>query len=233
MARGINEANLGSFPGIDSFSPEGIAFLKKNTRLVTFTMPTQVLQKGVHVSGAYVVLEGRLRVFTTTTDGVEATLYNVNPGETCVFALNCIFKDVTYPANVTAAAATRVAVVPGVAYRSLFESESAIRDLTISAFSNAVFTLITELEETHSLNLEQRLAQLLLRNAESDGSVRITQQEIASHLGTSREVVARILRKLASKQYLSTARRLIRINPPPNSLHKLIKPDTYLDTYRS
>ena len=49
-----------------------------------------VLHKGQPVSGAYIVLDGRLRVFTITPGGTEATIYFVNPGDTCVLALKML-----------------------------------------------------------------------------------------------------------------------------------------------
>ena len=47
---------------------------------------------------------------------------------------------------------------------------------------------MTELEDVHSSGLETRLSNFLLLRASADGHVRMTQQEIASHLGTTREV---------------------------------------------
>ena len=76
-----------------------------------------IMHKGQPASGAYLVLSGRLRVYTVTPNGNEATLYRVEPGETCVLALNCLFNDLLYPAWVQAEGATRLAVVPGPLYR--------------------------------------------------------------------------------------------------------------------
>jgi len=44
--------------------------------------------------------------------------------------------------------------------------------------------------------------------------VRMTQQEIASHLGTTREVVARVLGQLAAAGRIRTGRRQIAITDP-------------------
>jgi CRP/FNR family transcriptional regulator len=84
-----------------------------------------ILHRGHPVSGAYIVLEGRLRVFSVAPNGAEATLYFVDPGEACVLALNCLFNDLLYPAWVQAETAASVAVIPGQVYRKLFESEPA------------------------------------------------------------------------------------------------------------
>lgn len=179
-----------------------------------FDKTTAVLGKGQPVSGAYVVTSGRLRVYTLSPDGNEATLYWIAPGETCVLALNCIFNDLLYPAWVEAEPATTVAVIPGPLYRTLFENEAAIRNLTVQAFSTIVFRLMAELEQVHSCKLEQRLANFLLLHASGNGTLRMTQQEIASHLGTTREVVARLLRQFVGQKYIETQRGMVVVSQP-------------------
>jgi CRP/FNR family transcriptional regulator len=66
----------------------------------------------------------------------------------------------------------------------------------------------------HSYKLEWRLSNFLLLHASADGIVRMTHQEIASHLGTTREVVARALGQLASAKRIRTGRRQIVIDDP-------------------
>jgi len=183
-------------------------------RYVDFDKGAPILAKGQRVSGAYVVMSGELRVFTLTPDGQEATLYIINPHETCILALNCIFNDLRYPAWVEAGSAARLAMIPGPAFKSLFEAEPAIRNMTVQAFSTVVFRLMMELEVVHSYKLDRRLANFLLLKASADGVVRMTQQEIASHLGTTREVVARALGQLASAGRIRTGRGQIAISDP-------------------
>lgn len=168
-----------------------------------------MLQRGQAVSGAYIVVTGQLRVFTLSPAGKEATLYFIHPGETCVLALNCIFNDLLYPAWVEAIPMTSVAVIPGAIYRTLFEAESGIRDLTVRSFSSLIFRLMAELGSVHALSLEERLIDFLLVHAASDGSVRMTQREIAAHLGSTREVIARLLRHLAQAGHVTTQRKQI------------------------
>lgn len=199
---------LGPFAAV---SAAGRALLRRSVQWKTFADPAAVIHKGQQVSGAYVVGGGRLRVFTYTPDGVEATLYFLAPGETCVLALNCLFNDLRYPAWVEAEAATRVALIPGAAYRTLFQQESAIQDLTVRTLSTLVFRLMDELEQIHSCTLEQRLASFVLQHASADGRLPMTQQAIASHLGTTREVVARLLRDLVEGGGIETGRCLIRV----------------------
>lgn len=170
-----------------------------------------LLHKGQPVSGAYLVLRGRLRVFTIAPNGTEATLYFIDPGETCVLALNCLFNDLLYPAWVQAEQATEVAMIPGPVYRTLFDTEAAIRNLTVQTLSTLVFRLMAELEDVHASHHRQRLANFVLTHAAADGRLHITQQQLAQHLGTSREVVARLMRDFVAQGLVATQRGQIGI----------------------
>lgn len=190
---------------------QGKAMLAQGVHVKRFASPVQVIHKGQKVSGAYIVTHGQLRVFTYTPQGSEATLYFVRAGETCVLALNCLFNDLLYPAWVEADADTRVALIPGALYRRLFESETAVQDLTVKTLSTLVFRLMDELEQIHGCHLDQRLARFLLHHADSDGKVHMTQQQLAAHLGTTREVIARLMRGFSAEGCVQTARGEIAI----------------------
>ena len=173
--------------------------------------PSPILHKGDRISGAYFVVSGRLRVYAVAPDGTEATLYFIDPGETCVFALNSLFNDLRYPAWVQAEGATTVAFLPGPLFRELFQKEPSIQDVTVRALSSLVFRLMEELEEVHAYKLDQRLANLLLIHASAEGAVAMTQQQMAQHLGTTREVVARLLREFVANGLVETGRGVTRV----------------------
>ncbi|MCU7932305.1 MAG: Crp/Fnr family transcriptional regulator [Candidatus Thiodiazotropha sp. (ex Codakia rugifera)] len=174
-----------------------------------FRNPTSVIHKGQCVSGAYLVTKGRLRVFTYTPQGSEATLYFIQPGETCVLALNCLFNDLLYPAWVETDADTSIDIIPGPLYRQLFEHEAPVQDLTVKALSVLVFRLMNELEQVHTCNLDQRLANFILSNASEEGVLKMTQQALAGHLGTTREVIARLMQGFVAEGVVSTRRGAI------------------------
>ncbi|HXP65855.1 MAG TPA: Crp/Fnr family transcriptional regulator [Steroidobacteraceae bacterium] len=170
-----------------------------------------VLHQGEPVSGAIVILGGRLRVFTMGPNGNEATLYFVNPGETCVLALNCLFNDHLYPAWVEADLPTRFARIAGPVYRRLFDIEPGVREMTVRSLSTLVYRLMEELDEIHSRPLAQRLAQFVLRHANSQGILHTTQLGLARHLGTTREGIARVLGSPSVRKLFATRRGCIAI----------------------
>ncbi|MFD2180684.1 Crp/Fnr family transcriptional regulator [Rhodoplanes azumiensis] len=173
-----------------------------------------IITKGQAVSGAYFVLDGRLRVYTLLPGGREATLYFLGPGETCVLALNSLFNDLRYPAWVATETATTVAVLPGSVYGALFATEQTVRDLTVRTLSTLVFRLMDELDHVHASTVEQRLAGFLLVRASGSGEIHHTQQEIAGHIGTTREMVARLVGRMVRRGWIATGRGRIAVLRP-------------------
>lgn len=203
--------SLDIFPLFRDITKGGREILDKGIVRKTIPPATTILHKGAKTSGAYVVTQGKLRVFSIAPSGTEATLYSIDPGETCILALNCLFNDLLYPAWVASEPRTEVAVIPGTVYRQLFQNEPSIQNLTVHALSTLVFRLMSELEQVHFCKLEHRLVDFILIRASSDGILRMTQQEIAYHLGTTRECVARIIQAFVKKNLVETQRGLTKI----------------------
>ena len=208
---------MGDLRTLDVFrdlSATGQQMLECGMQLNRFDELKTIINKGNSVSGAYVVVRGRLRVYSISPSGNEATLYFINPGEVCILALNCIFNNLAYPAWVQTEPDTCVGVIPSLTYRTLFQNEPSIQNLTVHALSVLVFRLMEELEQIHSLNLNERLAKFILMRSEGVGRLRMTQSELAAHLGTTREVIAKLLRKMVADRSVRTLRGAIVVERP-------------------
>lgn len=192
-------------------SEEGRAQLKQASQLLRVKRHEIAVRKGKQVSGAFIVTQGSLRVFSYMPNGSESTFYHIRPGETCVFAINCLFNRLLYPAWVMADEDTDVYIVKGGDFKELFKKESSIQDLTISALSSAVFKLMTEVEQIQGWTLSQRVINLLLNHADDQAWVYMTQQDIAGRLGTTREVIARIVADLSAKGWIATGRGRVQL----------------------
>jgi len=179
----------------------------------TRTRPRQrLLKRGDPVDGAYFIVGGSLRVYYITDEGREATLYNVEPGGTCILALTSSFNEAPYPAWVDAGAAGGAFVrVPSASFRRLIDAEPAFRDFMFGAMAGRIFELMRTLEEIATTQIEQRVARYLLTRKGDDDRVTASQTEIASELGTAREVVFRALRSLAARGLIETGRASIHV----------------------
>ncbi len=166
-----------------------------------------LIQKGDTVGGVYLVYEGALRVYSMNANGRESTLYWIEPGESCILAMNCVFSNILYPAWVESGRkGAKFAVIPSPVYRRLHETEKSVQQFTFDVLSARIFDLMSTLEDVTTLPMDRRIANFLLKKSDSDLRLPMSHEEIASHLGTAREVVSRNLRNLENAGLVKVAR---------------------------
>lgn len=171
-----------------------------------------ILCPGDPVDGVYLIRAGAVRVYYLDAEGREGTLYWIAPGESCILALNSFFTAIPYPAWADAeAGGAHILSIPGPLFRELFAGEPAAQRFVFEQLSVRVFELLKLLEKTMRLPQEQRLILLLLAQADGEGVVHLSQDRIARHLGTIREVVSRLLRHLASRGLVALSPRQVQI----------------------
>ena len=76
----------------------------------------------------------------------------------------------------------------------------------LCALSSAIFGIMNELERHTTQTVAQRLAGYLILKAATDGTVRNTQQELAAEIGTTREVIGRLMAQFAEQGLVKTGR---------------------------
>ncbi len=198
---------LHRFRFVDALSDAGRVLLAEGTDAHDAPAGKALIRKGEWVAGAFLVETGVLRVFEIGPTGREQTLYWVTPGEICLLGLNCIFSKMRYPAFVeTDDEATRYLVVKPETFRQLFAQEPAVQQFTFDALSSRVVELTESLAEAGTLDVEQRIVNLLIRRCDDEGRVRLSQERMARHVGTAREVVSRVMRSLATRGWVQTRR---------------------------
>jgi CRP/FNR family transcriptional regulator len=206
-----------SFPFLQELSGAFRARLDAEARIVTARKGRGLLSRGDRADGAYLVLAGQLDVYVIRADGRETTLYRVRGAETCLFALNSVFSGVVYPAWVRVITEATILLIPGQLVRELHEGEKPFRNWAFGVQSRRIFDLVSAFEEVQTLPLAERLCSYLVRAANGRNEVRETHEQIASYLGTAREVVSRHLHRLAGKGLITQSRSCITL-PDPRKL---------------
>lgn len=162
--------------------------------------------EGSKCSGIPLVLEGRARVYKLSESGREITLYRVEPGESCILTASCIMSDVEFPAfAATETEVEAIVIPPAILHRwvSQYEVWSVfLWGLLASRFSE----VISLVEEVAFQRVDKRTAEYLLQSAGADGKIKKTHQDIAADIGTSREVISRILKELEHKGLITLSR---------------------------
>lgn len=152
------------------------------------------------------VISGNLRVFKAGENGREVTLYAVEPGSSCVLSAAGILKGTPFPAQAVAETETRILLVPGRTVGELYDDYRGWRDFILSLYTNRVSSVIHLVEEVLFRRLDQRLLEFLQQKADDKGMVRMTHQKIAEELGSTREVISRLLKDLENRDILQQRR---------------------------
>lgn len=152
----------------------------------------------------YILLSGRVKAYGADADGREVVYGTLGAGE--------YFGELTLDggprsASVMTLAPTTCAVVPGAEVRELLASQP---DFALHLVMKLIGLLRASTAQVKSLALEDvygRIARLLRRLARDEDGVlivpdKLTQQDIAERVGSSREMVSRILKPLQEGGYV-------------------------------
>lgn len=170
-------------------------------------------REGEMCSHLPLLLEGCARVYKAGPTGRELTLYRAREGESCILTLSCILSDRPFPAFVEAETELRVRLVPSAIVREWMDRYSEWRKYVFGLLARRFGTVIAGIEEVAFRELDARLARTLLMKTKREESrtLTITQAQLASDLGSVREVVSRLLNQFEREGLVELKRGTITI----------------------
>jgi CRP/FNR family transcriptional regulator len=157
------------------------------------------------------LISGVVRVYKIGETGREITLYRFGVGESCILTANEILSRQTFPAIATVQERAEAVLVPAEAFRDWVRRYDLWRDFVFDLFSQRLSTVMAVVDEVVFRQMDRRVASLLLQRAQNQNPLRITHQEIAADLGSSREVISRLIEDFASEGILRSGRGTIEI----------------------
>jgi len=159
-----------------------------------------------------IVLNGSVRVMVLSAGGREMTLYRVTDCQSCVITTSCLIGHDVYPAEGVTETETQVLVIPRARFDEALDQSAEFRRFVFSGQGQRLSSLIQRFEEIAFGRLDARLARFLeVRSEHGSHPVLATHQEIASELGTAREVVTRQLKSFETSGWIRTARGRIEV----------------------
>ena len=157
----------------------------------------EVMREGQYVKAVPIVTEGLVRVYTRNEDK-ELLLYYIQRGESCIMSFDACLKNV--PSKVYASTEKNSSVL-------LMPTEYVFRWMKEYPEFNSLFFLQYNLRYTELLNMinqllfekmDVRILDYLKAKLKINGKnpIKISHRQIANDLGTAREVVSRVVKKL-------------------------------------
>ncbi len=195
------------FPFIEQAAPDFIEEFYRRTQLARLDARTPICDEGQQCAHLALLLDGVGRVYKLSPNGREITLYRIYPGQSCVLTASCIMSHNRFPAMAVSETAVQALLVPPAQVRDWFCREPAWRDFVFGLLSHRLADIIAVVEEVAFKRIDRRLAEQMMGVLERGETIlRKTHAELAADVGSSREVVSRILRDF-SEQGLIRSRR--------------------------
>jgi CRP/FNR family transcriptional regulator len=189
---------------------ELIEFLKQQSSVQKMRVPehTMVSQPGDVCGNLVVVIDGQVKVYRPALNGRSLTLYNVNAGESCILTASCILNQTSFPVFAETTTEVNALVVPKHQVIEWLEHEPKWQKYMFGLLSQRMVNLIELLDTVAFESLDARLESWLLSHA-SENIIQVTHQQIAEDLGSSREVISRLLKKFERNGLLTLGRGTI------------------------
>lgn len=185
------------FPAIRTLDPAHLGIAREAVHFPVLEAGATAYELDGPCANYLMCVDGRTRVFRMSEAGREMLIYKVGPGGTCVLTTQCLLTGGNFPAESIAEERTRLAALPTAVFRMLMAECPEFRSFVLDDYAKLLTSLITLVDEVAFAPLEQRLARRLLAEADGHGVIAKTHQQLASDVGSVREVVSRILAQWA------------------------------------
>ena len=170
-----------------------------------------VFIEGDHVDAIALLISGVVRVYKIGETGREITLYRFGNGESCILTANAILSQKNFPAVATVEKEAEAVMIPADTFRDWVRRYDLWREFVFELLSERLSSVMAIVEEVAFRRMDVRVASLLKERSQGSDPVHVTHQEIAAELGSSREVISRILEDFSAQGMISASRGKIKI----------------------
>jgi len=201
----------GYLPELEKSADDVVRQLFDSSAVISLPEKNTVFHQGDACENYLVILHGRVKVFTRAENGREILLYRLSQGDSCVLTTSCLFGNKNYPAEGSTETDVIALAIPSARFNDALQQSITFREIVFSAFSSHLSELIELVEEVAFGKIDVRLAKLLLSQRDENNTITSTHQNIATELGSAREVISRQLKELETKGFIKINRGNIEI----------------------
>jgi len=185
--------------------------LKQHAHYAKIPVGHDVFVDGDRVDSIALLLSGVVRVYKIGETGREITLYRFGLGQSCILSANAITSEKSFPAIATVEEDAEAIMIPADMFREWVNKYDLWREFVFDLLSERLSTVMTVVDEVVFKRMDRRVASFLLNQAKVQNPIRVTHQEIAAELGSSREVISRILEDFSRTSLIESSRGTIEV----------------------
>lgn len=149
---------------------------------------------------------GRVRVDLQNPQGRSITLYRTEPGQLCIHSLINLISDDVYSYVATAETDGWFCWADKQQFNLWMRHSETFQHWIFNNIGGRFKQVIDGFAQQSFVPVEKRLAELLIEKLGPEQTIKITQAELASELGTAREIVSRQLSRWQKEGWISTGR---------------------------
>jgi len=172
-----------------------------------------MMEYGQFIKSVPLILNGCIKVMRQDEEGKELFLYYLYPGETCAMSLTCCMANQKSEIRAVAEEDSEFIAIPIQYLDQWMNKYTDWKNLVMQTYSNRFRDLLNTIDNIAFRNMDERLEEYLFskKQALQTNTISITHQEIATELGTSREVISRLLKQMEKKNKIVLGRNKIEI----------------------
>ncbi|HSC36891.1 MAG TPA: Crp/Fnr family transcriptional regulator [Chitinophagaceae bacterium] len=207
----VEEAKIkGLFPSLEK---ELVQSMSEQAGIRTFKSDELLMKTGQHIRATMLILSGLVKIFREDEEGNEFFMYYLQPGQACALSMICATRQETSQVMARAVTDTEVITIPLEYMDKWMTQYKSWYHFVLESYRSRFEELLLTVDHIAFRNMDERLIFYLKRQQETLGTNRfdVSFTEIASDLNSSREVISRLMKKLADRQLIRLDRNHIEI----------------------
>ncbi|WP_109301382.1 Crp/Fnr family transcriptional regulator [Aquimarina sp. AU474] len=183
--------------------------LLASSNITTHKKADFIIKNNQYIKVLKIVLKGKVRVYQENAER-EILIYYLNDMETCTLSLSACFEDCKSTVNAIVEEECTILNIPVRFVKNWNFKYKSWNTFTTNTFRNSYNHLINQYSNLAFQPLKDRLFDYLVSKA-IDSVVKKSHQQLARELGTTREVISRLLKKLEKNDKLHLGQKEILI----------------------
>jgi CRP/FNR family transcriptional regulator len=211
---------LADYPVLVESADNACWAMLASANIQSFDSDTLLFQEGMECKHLMLIVEGSVRVYKNSVDGREVTLYRVEPGQLCINNLNNLVDGTSYPVVARTDSKMRGLVITKRAFHEALENSNSFRTYVLRNLTERLTHMANLVSGFAFDRLDLRVGCWLMEQFERNCSraIEITHSDLAHELGTTREMISRILKDFEHKRCIQLSRGRIHL-VCKNTLH--------------
>lgn len=171
-----------------------------------------LLKVGQTIRSTMLILEGIVKLYREDDEGKEFFIYHLDAGQACSLSMVCAAKHETSEVLAKALTDATILSIPLEYMDQWMNKYKSWYQFVITSYRARFEELLKTIDAIAFTGMDERLAYYLKKQVDKLGNpLKITHQEIANDLNSSREVISRLLKKMEAKNWLVINRNSIEL----------------------